>query len=490
MSKIINQLEKNKYFEYLLLSIILVLGVLVRLYKINNPVADWHSWRQADTASVTRSFLKKGIDFLFPSYQDISSIQTGIFNPKGLRMVEFPIYNAINALLVQHIPKISLEAWGRLVSIAAAIFSSVFLFFIGKRFMGKWGGILASFFFLFLPYNIYFTRVILPEPLATTLALAGVWLFIQFIDKEKPFWLYLSGVCLAASLLIKPFTFFYGIPLIYLSVQKYGWEGILKNAKNLIRFLIFVDIVLVPLFLWRAWINKFPEGIPFFIWAFNGDRIRFRPAFWRWIFAERIGSLFLGVLGLIPFSLGILSTKKKDLFNLWFFLGGIFYVTLVATANVRHDYYQIFLVPPVSLLLAQGSLFLWKNRYFNPWISRSMAIFSILIMFMVGAYQVKEFYKINHPEIIAAGRAVDRLTPKDALVIAPYNGDTAFLYQTNRWGWPAIDDSIDRIILKGADYYVSVNKGDADTQMISGRFKIIEETPEYLIADLHQPIKK
>ena len=40
----------------ILFVIILLLGFGVRLYKITSPIADWHSWRQADTASVTRNF--------------------------------------------------------------------------------------------------------------------------------------------------------------------------------------------------------------------------------------------------------------------------------------------------------------------------------------------------------------------------------------------------------------------------------------------------
>lgn len=489
MRKIVDRFINRKYLEYLLLSIILILGVLARLYKIGNPIADWHSWRQADTASVSKVFIEKGIDVLHPRYHDISSIQTGISNPEGYRMVEFPIYNVLHAILAKSFPSLSLEIWGRLLSIISALISAVFLFFIGKKFMGRWGGVAASFFFMFMPYNIYFTRVILPEPMATAFALGSVWLFIKFIDTGKQYALYLSGGLLALSLLIKPFTIFYTPPLIYLALEKYGLEGVLKKTKTLIRFLIFVNISLIPLLLWRAWISQYPAGIPFFTWAFNGDRIRFRPAFWRWIFAERIGKLFLGAWGLIPFSLGMLSTKKKDLFNLIFFLGGVLYMIVIATANVRHDYYQIFLIPMLALLLAKGTLFMWENKTFSYWISRPLAVFSILIMLMVGAYQVKEYYKINHPEIIEAGKAVKRITAQDSTVIAPYNGDTAFLYQTGRWGWPAIDDSIDRIIEKGADYYVSVNIGDADTQMVLKRFKTLERTDNYVIVDLHQPIK-
>ena len=107
-------------------------------------------------------------------------------------------------------------------------------------------------------------------------------------------------------------------------------------------------------------------------------------------------------------------------------------------------------------------------------------------MFSVGAYQVKEFYKINHPEIISTGEVVDRIVPKDALIIAPYNGDTAFLYHTKRRGWPVVDTDFDTLIDRGADYYVSVTQNDSDTLMLMERFKIVEKTADYIILDLHQ----
>src|SRR5258705_12291496 len=92
-------MNKKFNYEYILLALILIGGFLVRLYKIGNPIADWHSWRQADTSAVSRNFVKSGINMFYPTYDDISSIQSGIFNPKSLRMVEFPIYNAIHATL-------------------------------------------------------------------------------------------------------------------------------------------------------------------------------------------------------------------------------------------------------------------------------------------------------------------------------------------------------------------------------------------------------
>ena len=82
---------KNK----LILIFIILVAFLVRLYRIDNPIADWHSFRQADTASVTREYIENSIDLLRPRYHDLSNIQSGFDNPMGYRMVEFPFINGL-----------------------------------------------------------------------------------------------------------------------------------------------------------------------------------------------------------------------------------------------------------------------------------------------------------------------------------------------------------------------------------------------------------
>lgn len=57
-------------YQKILITIVLILGLFLRLYRLDSPVADWHSHRQADTASVTRIFSQNGIDLLHPRYHD------------------------------------------------------------------------------------------------------------------------------------------------------------------------------------------------------------------------------------------------------------------------------------------------------------------------------------------------------------------------------------------------------------------------------------
>lgn len=482
MSNLFYRIKNVRRIEYILLSIILISAFLTRLYKLNNPIADWHSFRQADTSSVSRIYVSKGINLLLPRYHDISTTQSGKFNPEGFRFVEFPIYNALQAYLFKAFPFLSLEVWGRLISILSALISTYFLFLLGRKFIGSWGGVLAAFFFALIPFNIYFTRVIMPEPLAEALGLASMWAFIRFIDEERSKMLALSVILFAAALLTKPFVMFYGIPMAFLAIKKYGIRGSLYNRQ----LLLAVIIAFVPVVLWRAWMGQFPEGIPFWRWIFNGDGIRFKPSFWRWIFGERLGHLILGGWGLILFSFGLLKPKRGNYFNHFFLLGMFLYLVVFATANVRHDYYQTITIPAISLTLAQGSIYMWETKEFKRRLTRGLLAFSLMVMFLTGALQVREFYKINRPEIIEVGKAVQRLVPENSLVIAPYNGDTALLYQTDRRGWPVVDRPIDELIDKGANYFVSVDLGHPQTIEFSQRFEIVEERPQYIILNLNK----
>lgn len=490
MHKKINQFLRTKHFEYILISIILLLGLFLRLYKVNNPVADWHSWRQADTASVTRFYLKDGINFLYPRYHDISSIQTGKFNPKGYRMVELPIYNAVTTLLIRTFDKFNPEVWGRLVTIFSALTSAFFLYLIGKIIAGRVVGFLAAFFYLFIPFNIYFTRVILPDPMGVMFAVVSIWSFLRFTQSEKIFDLVRSSVFFALALLIKPYLAFNLLPIGYLAVKKYGLEKIFSDRKILIKGVIFLVVAFLPLVIYRGWEARFPEGIPFYTWAFNGSGIRFRPSFWYWIFGIRLSHLILGGLGVIPLVFCILNTKVKNLLPHFMLLGALFYVVIVASANVMHDYYQIPVIPAISLGLAMGSVYLWHQDIYNKVLARSILILSIIVMLVTGWSLIKDNYNINRPEIVQVGRRVNEITPSDALILAPYNGDTALLYQTGRSGWPAVDDSIENIISNGADYYVSVDLSNSDTKLVESRFTTIEKTDKYIIIDLHKPLPK
>lgn len=482
----------------ILLFLILVITFVLRLYRIGNPVADWHSWRQADTASVSKTFIEKGINVLYPTYQDISNVPSGMDNPRGYRFVEFPVFNVIHAVLVEYVGFFSLETWGRLISVVSAVFSAVFIYLIAKKYAGDEVGLFAAFFYAVLPFSIYFGRTILPDTLMTACWLGSIYFFAVWtdvIDKNKPSYLkilyfLLSLVLASLSLLLKPFAMFFLLPIAVICYQTFGFKMFKKPSLY-----VFVVVSLLPLIFWRIWIMQSPEGIPNSSWLINGGGIMFTGAFFYWIFAERIGKLILGYFGTAIMILGLVQLcrnswlrpvkESRAIMFLSFVLSAFLYVFIIARGNVQHDYYQIPIIPSVVFLLGLGAAFLFNPGSLFSKIATRIILFVLIIMTAgFSWFYVRDYFNINNVQIVAAGQAVDRLTPKDALVIAPYGGDTTLLYHTNRQGWASFQNSTEELIKKGADYLIIVNPTDQDRQGVGSEYEIVSSEKDYLLIKL------
>lgn len=476
--------------EYFWLALILIIAFGVRLYKIDNPIADWHSWRQADTAAVSRNFYKEGFNPFIPKYDDMSGVSDSKkvipnVNPKRYRFVEFPIGNTITYFMYLLAGGID-ERLARLVSIIASLGSLIFLYLLTKRYFETATALLSALLFAILPFNIYFSRVILPDPLLVFFSLGMVYFINRWIFENKKALFFWGVLFTAFTFLTKPFGGFYLLPLLYSYYQKeQKWWPIPK------RYFIFALLSISPYVAWRWWVSHFPEGIPASNWLFDGDkdtRIRFHPSYWRWILGDRFGREILGVTGSFLFFLGFL--KGPGVKHTWFlhlFAAGAFlYLAVVARGNIQHDYYQTLIVPALVIFVAKGFNDLMKG--IPGFLPRLYTIPLALLFLTLTIYltwgEVKGLYQINNPVIVEAGKEADKILVKDAFVVAPYQGDTAFLYQTNRPGFSVTAYPIkDLIDMFGITNYVSVNY-DAKTKWLMKKYTIIESNPKFVILDL------
>ena len=448
---------------------LIILAAAVRLYRLDTPLADWHSWRQVDTAAVTRRYVAEGIDLLRPRYDDLSSIPSGRDNPQGYRMVEFPFTNGLTAWAYQVIPgaqTLEIHVFSRLVSILFSLGSLVFLYLLVHRLSGPLEAAIAAAVFALLPYNIYYSRTVLPEVPLVFFSLG----LLYFSIRQQ---ILLATTFAALALLLKPYAIFLFLPLAYLAYRQRRYSY------------LFILFSVIPFLLWRQWIQQFPEGIPAFTWLLNGNGIRFKGAWFRWLFADRLGKLILGYFGLIPFALGIIQkpvAKSGWFFHAWA-LGILAYFIVFATGNVQHDYYQVIAIPIISIFVAKGIAFLLKPpvQISRP-LSYLLVAISCAFMMAFGWYHIRDYFNINHPEIVAAGQATDRLLPATAKVIAPYMGDTAFLYQTNRQGWPIGGNIPDKIKL-GATHYVTTTLDD-EAKVLMTQCSSVTQNSTYVIIDL------
>jgi len=264
-----------------------------------------------------------------------------------------------------------------------------------------------------------------------------------------------------------------------------------KKALLDYKLYIYAILASIPFFMWRHWMAQYPTGIPASDWLFNGEiqiensKPRFKPFWFRWLFLERLSKLISGYVGvvLLPISFIDQAKKIKLLIPAWW-LGILIYFSVIATGNVRHDYYQILTIPIVSITLAHGVIVLDKfiSKKFNVLTSIITIGAIIITMLTLSFSQIKGYYSVNHPEYVTTGQIADKLLPKDAKVIAPQFGDTSFLFQINRSGWPLGFDIDDKIEM-GATHYVSTNY-DKESKALEEKYMIVEKTNDYIILDL------
>ena len=466
---------------------------MLRLYRIHYPLLDWHSWRQADTASVTREYVKADhVDLLRPQYHDLSNIPSGKANPQGYRMVEFPIINGLIAQFLLFSQSLGfnfdLVIVSRLFSILASLIAIYALYRLIKLIDSLPLALLSALIYAILPYAVYYGRAILPEPFVMAFSLLSLWHWAEFCHrislkkeqqaKQQHTWLHysLALIALALAALLKPFVAF--LAPVYLMI---AWFYLDKKTFNIPAFYLFALLAFLPLLLWRHWITNFPAGIPASAWLFNQNNIRLRPAWWSWLFYERLTKLFLGFTGLILLFANLWQARRVWLIYVAWWLGIVLYFVVIATGNVQHDYYQNLMIPIVVISLARGSLIL-REKFTKPLIGSLVVTLLIASSIILSAQRIAGYFNVNTWEYVEAGQAVDRLAPDSALVIAPAMGDTAFLFQTNRRGWP-VGFAIEEKIAQGATIYVSINDDD-ERRALAEQYATLEVGERYLILDL------
>ncbi len=498
-----------------LLVLILLLSLSVRIYHFNSPMADLHSWRQADTASVARNLVLSNFDVLHPQIESAVSIDgIGRDNTPRYHFAEFPLYQALVAAI--SIPVVAIKECsltdgivyaGRIVSIVSSLLSMFALYLLTRRYYQEKVALLAALVFGLLPYAIFWSRTILPDSMMLMFSIfmlywVDVWVRGANPHEESDYklkWLpfMFAVICFSLALLLKAFVPFLLLPVFYLLWMRLG-----RSFPARKEVWLFLLIAVLPFMLWRYWMQSWPYSIPASGWLFDGNHIRFKPAWWHWIFQMRLdqfmfnfSGLFMIVVGLVFYNRTYNLIKAKSGVSTiipaerWYLplclFSCLIYLIVFATGNVQHEYYQLPLTAFGSIFLSAGFWYLWmeSGSRKEEIARRVLVVFLVGLTLMLGWYSVKDWYVIGNPMLVTVGKRADRLLGKDAMVIADYGGDTTFLYYVNREGWSVRDKQLQEIIDRGATTYISMHRDDYINRL-STLYEIIDETPEYVILDL------
>ncbi|MBI1863083.1 glycosyltransferase family 39 protein [Candidatus Microgenomates bacterium] len=481
--------KHNVLLNILLLGVIVLSAIILRWQNITAPLADFHSWRQADTAAVARNYVRDGIDLFHPKYDDLSNIQSGTDNPQGLRMVEFPLYNAVIAMFA-HIPGLSVEVAGRIVTILSSVVVIVVIYLLCLEESGIITAVAAGLLYAIFPFFVYFSRVVLPESSALACTFLGVFfLYLNKYPQRKGIrilFYILAAFLFACGILIKPTVIFYALVFGWLFIRQYEWDLLKKWPVYLFFILAFI-----PFILWRRYILQFPEAIPVSDWLLTSvnttggmQPIFLKPSFFRWIFYERINNIIFGGYMTVFFVLGILR-KPKSIFLMSIVASAITFIFVFEGGNVQHEYYQTIIFPGLAVAVGLGVSFIAENyvAFLNPFATGFAILLLTAFSYFISYYHVKGYYGYS-ADLVNIASIIKTVTQPGDKIVTDSVGDTTLLYLSDRRGSPAPYKDMEEFKKDGYKYFITMNGDVIKAKKIEHKYPLKFENSKFAIFEL------
>lgn len=397
-----------------------LIAIAVRLIAINQPFIDSWSWRQSDVAAIARNYSNNGFHFACPQI-DWAGDQPGYVG------TEFPILPFIAGICYKFS---GVHEWiGRVQAVILFAASLPFFFLLVREIFGEVAAVWATFFHGLAPLDIVAGRAFMPDVPSLSLALAGLYFFVRWIDNDKARSFLAAAVLISLSILIKLPNVLIGAPIAYLVFQRFGVAAFRRGSLWL-----FAVIALLPSIIWYG--HAYEIAQKFYPHHFFGaGGIQMEGLAWYWKIAKQISTSSLTPLLFVLAVLGAFlarSTRRALAFHVW--LGAMILFIVVAGYGNRHQWYQLPLVP-IAAALAGAACAIIASKL----ASRNLRVgLSILLAgsscFFAWVY-ARPFYEPVNAQLRNAGLELKRMTPEDSLVVAADNGDPTIFYYAERKGW-------------------------------------------------------
>jgi len=363
----------------------------VRLYRIDQPLLDFHPTRQYRTAILARVYYYQGVESIGQWKRQLHAAYKS-----RIPLLEPPIGELVAASLYR-IAGAEYLWLPRIVSCVYWLVGGIFLYLIGCRLISPNAAFFSILFYLFWPYNIFIGRSIQPEAMMVMLYLLSIFLILRYYDRPTVTRLIPAAVAAGCAILIKPYIIFpIYAAFISLGIFKQGIAGFVTSPKSM----LFVIIGLLP--------GGVYYGHSFLASGLLGRRsqMQFVPSllltgqFWKgWL------TMIGGTTGILAFIVAITGTFscRKGLARA--FLGGLwagcFIFGLVFNYAIHtHDYYQVPMIPIVSVGLGPVCVVLTNQlgRLSVPW-RRGLAVVGtvLLALFVVIGVKIRpdQFFNMD-----------------------------------------------------------------------------------------------
>lgn len=436
---------------------LIVVGVLLRTYRLTAPLLDAHAFRQTQTASTVWLFDRFGYE---PLHYRVPMFGGGNW------VLEFPTYQS----LVYGITQVTgYHEWvGRVVSIACYAIAAWLLYRLATRWTGQaLVGVLAVATFTFLPLSVFYFRAFMIDPLVIALTLGALLAATNLFERFTWPMLATYGVTLVLAALTKPtIVAALGIPLAVLGVRTLVAKGTPRAGRIALAGIWVAGLVL--LVLWNRHtdaVNIRSNGMSYAEmrdWYFGSTFVD--PVVWTTVGTRILDNV--NIVGLALVALGLTSIPSVRTRYRWELaaLAASAFVSIGVFANLNrvHDYYQLPYSVTIALFAGLGGATLagWITAAVDARAARQAV--TALFVALVAVWSINLF---NGYFSLAAlettwqdqGRELATHTPDQPVVVVRGGADPnepTLLYEARRVGWgvPTEDSGqLERILARNPE---------------------------------------
>lgn len=491
----------KKWLLYPLLILVFGAGFVIRLYDLFDAPLDFHPTRQMHSVLIARGMYFEQRDDV-PDWQRELAVQQWKAEPHP----EPQILERLTALTYQVIGNEVLWV-ARLYSILFWMAGGVGLFLLAKSIIGIDGALIALVYYLFLPYGAIASRSFQPDPMLVCSLIFTCWAIHRWY--RQPSWknAILAGILGGLAIFVKAVAVFFVAG---------AWIGLLFATRPLRQMLRDKQIWLIALLSILPYAGFYAYGTLLKGFLQGEFGLRFFPQLWKdpVFFLQWNGELS-SVVGFEWFLIALVSSlliKERGLrgflLGLWgaYFVYGMTFAYHIST----HDYYQLPLIPLVALGLGAAGQVLFKHLQGKPMLRYALVSGVVLFFIVIKAWDVRVTLKRNeYSNEIRFWENLGGKLGQDVSVVGLLQDSGARLAY---WGWVEAEDwfstgdfnvrtlagqevDVQNLFeqkIQGRDYFVvtilqELNRQPELVNLLTP-YTILEQTDDYIIYDLNDPI--
>jgi 4-amino-4-deoxy-L-arabinose transferase-like glycosyltransferase len=441
--------------------LILVLGAGLRMLWLRTPLVEYHHWRQVDTAAIARNLWESGFNVFYPE------VDWG--GRHGYVESEFPLVPAAAALVYSVFGQ--QDYFGRLVSVVFSTATIAATFALARLLLGSAAALAAAYLVAVSPSSVFFGRAFMPDAAMLFFWVFGVYAFLRYLRAaggdpatRAPLhrWLWMGSASATLACVDK-------LPavMMFAPIAAAAWQ---VRGREVLRDRALLFAVSMPLLLTLAWyVHAFmlyrQTGLTFGILMHPAKTypLNISPGPWgrAWskystmavltngrfymTILERLNGVLLLPWGLAGALAGAVRWKQgcgRVVADVWV-LAMLLFIMVMGEVNFTHEYYQLPLVPAAALYFGAGVAPLFAGRWAlatGRGLARAAVLVAVALVGFVFSGVQRTHYQRNAMDVesLAAGRAIERMIPADALTITVdrYGVTSPFLlYFSHRKGW-------------------------------------------------------